>query len=143
MLIQRYPQSVITSVDIVQRHFPEKNQWAFISADLTNLESLSDAFGQAKATCVFHTASPWLATDQALCEKVNVLGTKTVVEACTACSVGKLVFTSSSTVSYNGEDVINLDERAPYADPPLDHYATTKVLSWLFSICPTNRREQG
>ena len=129
MLRQRCPQASIHSLDIVQRHWPEKREWSFISADLTDIESLSQAFKQSAATVVFHTASPLFASagNESLMEKINVQGTQTIVDACLACKVPKLVYTSTSGVAYNGANVINVDERIPDAEPPLDYYTKTKV----------------
>ena len=58
-LVARYPSSPVASLDIVQRHFAEKSQWTFHSADLTSLPDLSKAIKASGATTVFHTASPW------------------------------------------------------------------------------------
>lgn len=126
-LVARYPSAAVSSLDIVQRHFPEKSQWTFYSADLTSLPSLSAAFKASGATTVFHTASPWTGSGADVCEKVNVQGTQTIVDACVQEGVRKLVFTSSAGTVYNGEDLINVDERMPFPEKALDAYNVTKV----------------
>ena len=60
---------------------------------------------------------------------VNVLGTQNVIDACAKHAVPKLVYTSSSTVVFDGRDLINADETVPYARKPIDFYAKTKVCS--------------
>lgn len=132
MLLERYPQSTVASLDLVQRHFPDKltgdqRKWSFYSADLTSLDSLSTAVRQAGATTVFHTASPWTGSGPEVCEKVNVQGTQTVVDACVQEGVKKLVFTSSAGTVYDGNDLKNVDERMPFPDVPIDAYNVTKV----------------
>ncbi|BGP41286.1 erg26, C-3 sterol dehydrogenase [Rhodotorula kratochvilovae] len=132
MLLDRYPQSTVASLDLVQRHFPDKlssaaRKWSFHSADLTSLPSLSAAIRQAGATTVFHTASPWTGSGPEVCEKVNVQGTQTVVAACVQEGVKKLVFTSSAGTVYDGNDLKNVDERLPFPDVPIDAYNVTKA----------------
>ncbi|GAA5871146.1 hypothetical protein JCM3774_006805 [Rhodotorula dairenensis] len=127
LLVERYPQASVASLDIVQRHFPEKKQWTFYSADLTALDSLAAAFKQHAARIVFHTASPWTGSGKEVCEKVNVDGTRTVVEACVQEGVERLVFTSSAGTVYDGFDLVNVDERMPFPEHPLDAYNETKA----------------
>ncbi|GAA6019613.1 hypothetical protein JCM10207_006943 [Rhodosporidiobolus poonsookiae] len=134
MLLARYPNSTVSSLDLVQRHFPDQlaagqPKWTFYSADLTSLDSLAGAIRQAGATTVFHTASPWTGSGADVCEKVNVTGTQTVVDACVQEGVKKLVFTSSAGTVYNGFDLINVDERMPFPEEKdiLDPYNATKA----------------
>jgi sterol-4alpha-carboxylate 3-dehydrogenase (decarboxylating) len=58
---------------------------------------------------------------------VNVDGTKAVIAAAVECGVRKLVFTSSAGVVFNGEDIINVDERVPFPEVPMDAYNDTKA----------------
>ncbi|GAA5905770.1 hypothetical protein JCM8208_000891 [Rhodotorula glutinis] len=135
MLLERYPHASVHSLDLVQRHFPDPStttaaarpKWSFHSADLTSLDSLSTALRQVGATTVFHTASPWTGSGPDVCEKVNVQGTQTVVDACVQEGVRKLVFTSSAGTVYDGNDLKNVDERMPFPDVPIDAYNVTKA----------------
>lgn len=126
-LVSRYPGARVSSLDLVQRHFADKAGWTFYAADLTSLAELAEVIQRSGATTVFHTASPWTGSGAALCEKVNVQGTQTIVEACVQEGVRKLVFTSSAGTVYNGEDLINVDERMPFPTRGLDPYNVTKV----------------
>ncbi|KAG0148515.1 hypothetical protein CROQUDRAFT_714496 [Cronartium quercuum f. sp. fusiforme G11] len=126
-LLQAYPEASTTSLDLVQRHPTTEARHTFIQADLTSLEALVVAFESSKPDIVFHTASPWLGSGKEACERVNVLGTKNVVEACKRTGVTKLVYTSSAGVVYNGEDLINVDERLPVPERALDDYNITKA----------------
>jgi nucleoside-diphosphate-sugar epimerase len=60
---------------------------------------------------------------------INVRGTQNVIAACRARGVGKLVFTSSPSVTFDGVAQENVDESAPYATRWLCHYAHTKALA--------------
>lgn len=140
MLLERYPNSPVSSLDLVQRNFPsgsEKAKWTFYSADLTSLPDLRAAISASGATTVFHTASPWTGSGKAICEKVNVEGTRTIVEACKEEGVRKLVFTSSAGTVFDGKDLANVDERLPFPETGIDDYNVTKV---RFSSSPLNFR---
>ncbi|XP_076878880.1 sterol-4-alpha-carboxylate 3-dehydrogenase, decarboxylating isoform X2 [Brachyhypopomus gauderio] len=78
---------------------------------------------------VFHCASPPPDSgDPALFHRVNVQGTRTLVEACREAGVQKLVLTSSASVVFEGTDIKNGKEDLPYAERPLDYYTETKIL---------------
>ena len=64
--------------------------------------------------------------------KVNVEGTKCVIEACQKTGVKALVYTSSaSVISDTINDLVNADERWPVipAKAQTEYYSTTKVHS--------------
>ena len=126
-LCARYPSSSVLSLDIEQRHASEKQAWSFQTCDLTSLQSLTSAFRERGVTTVIHTASPWTGSGKDVCEKVNVQGTSTVVQACKETGVRKLVYTSSAGVVFDGADLINIDERAGPPGVPMDAYNDTKV----------------
>ena len=53
--------------------------------------------------------------------------TKTVIAAAVSLQIKKLVFTSSAGVVFNGQDVIDVDERLPFPENPLDAYNESKA----------------
>lgn len=57
----------------------------------------------------------------------NVIGTQHILEACRACGVKHLVYTSSPSVVFNGKDMEGVDESAPYADHFDAPYPETKA----------------
>ncbi len=59
----------------------------------------------------------------------NVTGTRNVLRACQEQGVGKLVFTSSPSVVFDGRDVEGWDESAPYPERFDSHYSRTKALA--------------
>jgi nucleoside-diphosphate-sugar epimerase len=57
----------------------------------------------------------------------NVVGTRNVIQACRDQGVGRLVYTSSPSVVFNGRDMEGLDESVPYSHVHLAHYPRTKA----------------
>ncbi|PNH01364.1 Sterol-4-alpha-carboxylate 3-dehydrogenase, decarboxylating [Tetrabaena socialis] len=80
---------------------------------------------------VFHvaTAAPTgeNALNIALMQSVNVDGTRLLLEACLAAGVSRVVYTSSASVVFDGSPLVMVDETAPYAAKPMDHYTRTKI----------------
>lgn len=60
---------------------------------------------------------------------VNVIGTENIIEACIENEVPHLVFTSSASVVFDGNDIEGGDETLPYPDKGESHYAHTKMLA--------------
>jgi len=61
--------------------------------------------------------------------RINVLGTENVIQACKANNVRRMVYTSTPSVVFNGDDIINGNEKLPYATKPLCNYAKSKILA--------------
>lgn len=57
----------------------------------------------------------------------NVTGTRNVLGACLEHGIGKLVFTGSPSVVFDGRDVEGWDESAPYPQRFDSHYSRTKA----------------
>jgi 2-alkyl-3-oxoalkanoate reductase len=60
---------------------------------------------------------------------INTLGTANVIAACRKCRVGRLVYTSSPSVTFAGRDQCGVDESAPYPTRWLAHYPHSKALA--------------
>ncbi|MFZ1934663.1 MAG: NAD-dependent epimerase/dehydratase family protein [Thermoguttaceae bacterium] len=60
--------------------------------------------------------------------ETNTLGTRHVVEGCLAHGVGRLVYTSSPSVIFDGRQQCGVDESIPYPKRWLCHYARSKAL---------------
>lgn len=79
---------------------------------------------------VFHTAGvagiwgPWKHYYE-----VNTLGTQHVTDGCRRHGVGRLVYTSSPSVTFAGGDQRRVDEQAPYPTRWLCHYPHSKALA--------------
>lgn len=73
----------------------------YTCADVCDLAQLTRAFEGVDT--VFHTVAPDPAQNNfQLHYKVNVEGTKNVIDACTTCKVKRLIYTSSSCVVFDG-----------------------------------------
>jgi len=70
----------------------------------------------------------------------NVRGTENVIAACRAQGVGRLVFTSSPSVVFDGRDLENADESAPYAARHGSHYSATKAVAEQMVLAANDMR---
>lgn len=97
-----------------------------IQADLSNANAVTAATEGCDA--VIHTAAKagvWGDYDEYF--EANVTGTRNVILACKAHAVPKLVYTSTPSVTFAGDDEDGVDESMPYAENFLCHYAATKA----------------
>ena len=61
--------------------------------------------------------------------KVNVLGTANVIKSCLNNKVARLIYTSSPSVVFDGNDIKGVDESAPYSSKYYAHYPKTKAMA--------------
>ena len=59
--------------------------------------------------------------------RANVEATQRILDACRAGGIGRLVYTSSPSVVFNGTDMEGVDESVPYPDHYLAAYPRTKA----------------
>ena len=101
---------------------------AVVQADLRDREAVAAACRNIDV--VYHTAGvmglwgSWRHFHQN-----NVLATEHLIRACRTEGVGRLVFTSSPSVTFDGGDQLGIDETAPYAHRWLCHYARSKAIA--------------
>ncbi|RLN19276.1 3beta-hydroxysteroid-dehydrogenase/decarboxylase isoform 1-like [Panicum miliaceum] len=78
---------------------------------------------------VFHTAAADPGKNNLqLHYKVNVEGTKSIIDACRICRVKRLIYTSSNAVVFDGvHGLFNVNESLRYPDKFPDAYAQTKA----------------
>jgi 2-alkyl-3-oxoalkanoate reductase len=69
--------------------------------------------------------------------RVNVQGTENIVQACRKAKVPFLVYTSTPSVVFNGEDICGGDERLPYGRDFLCHYAKSKAMAERMVLAAT------
>ena len=99
-----------------------------IQGDIADTESLQQAC--RGVDLVFHVAAkagvwgPYNAFHQA-----NVAGTRNMIKACRANGVGRLVYTSSPSVIFDGSNMEGVDESAPYPQTYHAHYPRTKAIA--------------
>jgi len=70
---------------------------------------------------------------------INVKGSENVVNGCRKHNVGSLVYTSTPSVVFSGEDIVDGDESLPYAKRFLCHYARSKVMAEKVILQANNR----
>lgn len=69
---------------------------------------------------------------------INVLGTENVIAACRQNSIGRLIYTSTPSVVFSGDDIIGAGEDIPYAEKFLCHYARSKCLAEKLVVAANN-----
>ena len=111
-------------------HYPELEALGVVmlQGDLVN----KDLLQQAMQGCdiVFHVASKagvWGDRDSYFCP--NVKGAANVIAACKALKIDKLVYTSTPSVTFAGQDESGIDESTPYATRFLNYYAHSKAIA--------------
>jgi nucleoside-diphosphate-sugar epimerase len=109
-----------------------------IQADLRDADAVAAACEGVQT--VFHVAGvtgiwgPW---DHF--HGVNTLGTRHVIAGCRRHRVGRLVYTSSPSVIFDGGDQCGVDETAPYPRRWLCHYQHTKALAEQDALAANGR----
>jgi len=99
-----------------------------IQADLRNPDSIVNACRSVEL--VFHTAGiTGLGGRWKEFNRINTLGTRAVIEGCRRHGVGRLVYTSSPSVIFDGKDQCGVDESVPYPRRWFSHYAHSKALA--------------
>ena len=101
----------INVVGFCRGHYPHLQALGvtLIQGDLQDKQSLIDAM--QGCSIVFHVASKagvW--GDKKSYFTPNVLGTENVIEACRINNIKRLVYTSTPSVTFSGEDETNIDE---------------------------------
>jgi len=92
----------------------------------------ADAVSVAVAGCdtVFHVAAKagvWGAWDEY--QRINVQGTKNIIHACRHHGVQRLIYTSSPSVVFDGQDMEGVDESVPYPSHYHAAYPRSKALA--------------
>ena len=99
-----------------------------VQSDLRDRRAVVDACRDME--CVFHVAAKagvWGSWKEY--HDINVLGTQHVLDGCKAHGVGRLVYTSSPSVTFDGADQCGIDESAPYPRRWLCHYPHSKAMA--------------
>jgi 2-alkyl-3-oxoalkanoate reductase len=97
-----------------------------VQGDVADLASVEKAV--ADCHIVFHVAARagiWGRLEDY--QRTNVEGTLHVILACRRHGVGRLVYTSSPSVVFDGRDMAGVDESAPYPVRYETHYPRTKA----------------
>lgn len=110
-----------------------------IQGDLTKYTDIKNALNGVDA--VIHTAGRvgMHGTFEQF-YSANFLGTKNLVEAMKELNINKLIYTSTPSVVFGKDDIINGDESLPYPNDHLTFYAHTKKLAeeYVLKSCNAN-----
>jgi 2-alkyl-3-oxoalkanoate reductase len=100
----------------------------WIKGDIRNQNIVNQACEDADV--VFHVAAlPGIWGSWNLFHSINTQGTQNVLDACTKAGVKKLVYTSSPSVVFDGEDHIEANEKLRYPTEFQAHYPHSKALA--------------
>lgn len=135
LLVTEYAANVsVIDLKCNRNRRPDSDKVAYFEADITDAARVLKVFKQVQPDVVIHTASPAPHGDDVvaheLFKKVNVDGTKTILDACEETDVTALVYTSSaSVISDNQSDLRNADERWPVirGKDQTEYYTETKA----------------
>ncbi|KAH7326566.1 C-3 sterol dehydrogenase/C-4 decarboxylase family protein [Stachybotrys elegans] len=147
LALEQWTTTSISSIDLRCDRNRNPNA-AYYECDITDEARLLSVLEDVKPDVVIHTASPAVdggQTKDELFRKVNIDGTRTVVEACQKASVKALVYTSSaSVISDNVHDLWHADERWPVirGEQQSEYYSETKAAAEEIVI-KANRSEQA
>lgn len=138
-IVKRHPQTQIAVLDLrtsSNRH--ASPTVSYHDGDITDAAAMKALFSQVKPHAVIHTASPHFDLNPEIHDKVNVGGTKVLLQAAQEAGVKAFVYTSSASVILDPQtELINADERWPLvtgADQP-EYYTTTKVSGHSLFTC--------
>ncbi|KAJ3167988.1 erg26, C-3 sterol dehydrogenase [Geranomyces variabilis] len=124
LLLDLAPRPLVTILDL-RRTFSDPRLTDFIEGDITDPVAVSSAC--KGKTVVIHTAAVIEGFPVPVYWKVNFEGTRNIINACREHGVRALVYTSSASVTYNGQDLRNGTEADPYCDVHMDTYNETKA----------------
>lgn len=126
----RLVASGIKVTGFARGHYPELEAIGvvMVQGDLVNPEQVK----QAMRGCdiVFHVASKagvWGDRDSYF--RPNVRGVANVIAACKELRISKLIYTSTPSVTFAGQDESGIDESTPYAIKFLNNYAHSKAIA--------------
>ncbi len=111
-----------------EQPFFDKLEVTYFQGDIRDPQLLVDA---AKGCdVVFHVAAKagiWGSWKEYY--SINVTGTDNILQACRTNDIPVLVYTSTPSVVFNGQDIKGADESIPYAEKFLCNYAHTKTIA--------------
>ncbi|KAF2806790.1 uncharacterized protein BDZ99DRAFT_479183 [Mytilinidion resinicola] len=131
LLLERHPQTRVSVLDLRTTSNRSSNpNVSYYDGDLTDKDATKALFQKLKPEVVIHTASPHHTAKNEILFKVNVDGTKALLEVSQETGVKAFVHTSSASVIHNPEEeLVNADETYPLIagkEQP-EYYTSTKV----------------
>lgn len=145
LLVRKYPQTAVEVLDLrtnANRH--ASPTVTYNEGDITDYAGMSALFARLQPDAVIHTASPHFNAPKAVLEKVNVGGTKNLLQVAQETGVKAFVYTSSASVILDGvTPLVNADESFPlvYGKSQPEYYTTTKALAEI-AVLEANREPE-
>ncbi|KAI5781460.1 3-beta hydroxysteroid dehydrogenase/isomerase family-domain-containing protein [Geopyxis carbonaria] len=128
LLQEIHPETDISVLDL-RTNINRFDGVTYYDGDITDRVKVDEVLNKTKPETVIDTVSPHFELGKEIYYKVNVDGTKTVLEASKAAGVKAFVWTSSASVLFDGEsDLINVNETMPIPTKSLDDYTETKAI---------------
>ncbi len=129
-IVKQLREKDITCVVFGRNSYPQVEAMGAecVQGDIADAPSLVRAMENVDT--VFHVAALagiWGKWDDYY--RINVTGTRNVLTACKEHGVRNCVYTSTPSVVFNGDDIINGDETLPYGEKVLCHYAKSKIMA--------------
>lgn len=115
----------VTVADLNPKAF--RDDVTFLNLDITNRKALVEATKGMDS--IIHNASlvQTKNTNPGMLWKVNYQGAVNVMDACRANHITRLVYISSASAVYEGQDIRNGDETLPYSSISQAAYADSKI----------------
>ncbi|GIU54003.1 3-beta hydroxysteroid dehydrogenase [Shewanella sp. KT0246] len=129
-ICKRLRAADIDVVGFARGSYPELTAMGvtMIQGDIADYDSLYAAMQDCDL--VFHVASKagvWGSRESYFDPNVN--GTANIIRACKALDIKRLVYTSTPSVTFAGEDEAGINESAPYAEKFLNYYGHSKAIA--------------
>jgi 2-alkyl-3-oxoalkanoate reductase len=129
-LAQALVKRKIEVVTISRSAYPQLAQIGVktIQGDITKLDDLLNAAKGVDA--IFHTAakvSMWGRWSDFY--STNVKGSKNVITTCQQLGIKRLIYTSTPSVVFGGEDLLGVNESTPYPQKYISRYAKSKMMA--------------
>jgi sterol-4alpha-carboxylate 3-dehydrogenase (decarboxylating) len=142
-LFSKHGCKQLHSVDLRQPSRPLEGI-QYHTGDLTDLKAMRRIFQYTKPDVVIHTASPKFDIPNRILYKVNVEGTKTLIQVAKEVGTRSFVYTSSaSVVSDVQTDLKNADETFPVNldDQQPEYYVYTKAVAETYVLSQNDRTQ--
>ncbi|ORY86901.1 sterol-4-alpha-carboxylate 3-dehydrogenase [Protomyces lactucae-debilis] len=121
-----WPGSKLTVLDIREPNTKVPSV-GYITGDICNPDDMRSAF--RGIDIIVHTASPLHGLGRTVYFKVNVEGTRTIIDVAKELGVKGLVYTSSAGVVFDGSDLVNCNEDARIPEIAMDAYNESKAVA--------------
>ena len=140
-VVRQLREQQIDCIALGRNRYPDAEALgaASVCCDITDREAVKKAIHDVDT--VFHVAAlAGIWGDWKAYYDINVKGTRNVVDACRENGVKHLVYTSTPSVVFNGEDIHGGDESLPYGKKGLCNYAKSKIIAEKIVLEASNQQ---